>query len=137
MEVLVVAGAILRDGRVLAARRAPHKRQAGLWELPGGKVEAGEPEADALIRELREELGVRVAVGERLAESVHRYPHAQVRLVAWSCELLAGEPGGPDHDRLEWVDAERGAELSWAPADVPLLPAVWAALTEEPEAGPG
>lgn len=131
MAVLVVAGAILKDQRVLAARRAPHKRQAGLWELPGGKVEAGEPQADALIRELQEELGIEVAVGERLAESVHRYAHAEVRLVAWRCELLAGEPAGPDHDRLEWVDAERGAELSWAPADVPLLPAVWAALREE------
>ncbi len=126
--VLVVAAAIIRDGRVLAARRAPGRRQAGLWELPGGKVEPGESEPEALVREIDEELGVQVAVHERLAHSDHAYPHVTIRLVAWRCSLLAGVPQERDHDAYEWVDASELRGLSWAPADVPLLDAVEAAL---------
>lgn len=121
----VVAGVLVRQGRVLAARRPAHKAQGGLWELPGGKVEDGETDAAALARELREELGVEVQVGETLAQNLHAYPARAVLLVALRCELLAGEePRAHEHDDLRWVDAAGLDGLPWAPADLPLLPAV-------------
>ncbi|MES2638981.1 MAG: (deoxy)nucleoside triphosphate pyrophosphohydrolase [Myxococcota bacterium] len=124
----VVAAVLVRDGRVLAAKRAAHKREGGLWELPGGKVEPGEDDAAALARELDEELGVTVAVGAVVGESEHTYGHGVVRLVALRCSLVTGEPAALDHEALCWLGAEELAGVSWAPADVPLLAAVRAVL---------
>lgn len=120
----VVAAVLLRDGRVLAARRPPHKSQGGLWELPGGKVEDGETDAQALTRELHEELGVEVAVDGPLAESLHAYPGGAVLLVALRCRLLTGEPTPHEHTALRWLAADTLDQVAWAPADVPLLDAV-------------
>lgn len=123
-EVRVVAAVWIRAGRVFAARRAPHKSQAGLWELPGGKVEAGEADETALARELREELGLEAAVGAYLAESVFSYSHATVRLVAYAVTSDGADPHLVDHDATQWLAATDLAQVEWAPADVPLLPAV-------------
>ena len=123
-EVRVVAGAIVTDGRLLAARRGPDMKLPGLWELPGGKVEAGEHDADALARELMEELGIAVRVGRRLAESVFAYPHVDVRLVAYACVIVGGEVRPTEHDAVRWLAAPELGEVQWAPADVPLLTAV-------------
>lgn len=120
----VVAAVLLRDGRVLAARRPPHKSQGGLWELPGGKVEAAESDAQALVRELQEELGVTVQVDGTLAENRHPYPGGVVHLVALRCRLVAGEPHPHEHTALRWLDAASLRQVAWAPADVPLLDAV-------------
>lgn len=128
MIVRVVAAVLVRDARVLAARRAAHRREGGLWELPGGKVEPGEDDATALARELGEELGVTVAVGAVVGESDHAYGHGVVRLVALRCTLLAGEPEALDHDELRWLGPGELASVTWAPADIPLLAAVRALL---------
>ncbi len=120
----VVAAALVRDGRLLAARRALDAAQGGLWELPGGKVEAGESDADALVRELEEELGVRVAVHQELAESLHHYPTKSILLVALRCSLDEGEPVAHEHAELRWVGRWELDSLTWAPADIPLLDAV-------------
>ena len=128
--IRVVAAAILRDGRVFCARRGPGMRHAGRWELPGGKVESGEGDPDALRRELVEELGVQVTVGALLAENLHSYPSATVRLVAYACALEgAGEPELREHDEARWLAPEQLRDVDWADADVPLLPAVEAALS--------
>ena len=129
VPIRVVAAAILRDGRVFCARRGPSMRHPGRWELPGGKVEPGEGDAAALRRELAEELGVQVEVGARLAENLHAYPRATVRLVAYACTLVeTHEPVLGEHDAGRWLAADDLAQLAWADADVPLLPAVQAAL---------
>lgn len=120
----VVAAVLVRDGRVLAARRAPGRREALLWELPGGKVEAGEDDAAALVRELDEELGVRVRTGGVVGESEHVYDHATVRLVALRCWLEHGEPRAIEHAAIRWLSASELTTVEWAPADVPLLPAI-------------
>ncbi len=120
----VVAGVLIVDGRVLAARRALGAAQGGLWELPGGKVEAGESDADALARELAEELGVTVAVHEALASNLHAYPRRAVLLIALRCSLLRGRPEPREHAALRWLDAASLFDVEWAPADVPLLDAV-------------
>ena len=134
-EVRVVAAAILdARGWLLVAQRPAGKAQAGLWELPGGKVEPGEADRDALAREIREELGMQVDVHEYLAENAHLYPEQglTIRLVAYRCVLQAGAPQGHvlEHQALDWLPP--GTPLStardWAPADVPLLAAVQAVM---------
>jgi len=124
----VVGGALLRDGRVLAALRSASMSQPNLWELPGGKVERGEDDAEALHRELTEELGIDVVVGDCLAQNTHTYERVVVTLVAYACQLRSGTPVAHEHAELRWVDAEELQALDWAPADVPLLPAVRARL---------
>lgn len=121
--VRVVAAAIVRDGRVFAARRGPHVARPGLWELPGGKVEPGEDDRAALARELAEELALDASVGAYVAEAVHDYGDVAIRLVAYAC-VADGEPVLTDHDAVRWVDADGLDGLAWAPADVPLLDGV-------------
>ncbi|MDP2305831.1 MAG: (deoxy)nucleoside triphosphate pyrophosphohydrolase [Pseudomonadota bacterium] len=129
MTVLrVVAGVLVRDGRVLAAKRAPGTREAGLWEFPGGKLEPGEDDATALVRELAEELGVVVLAGELLGVNEHAYAHGVVRLAALRCTLVSGEPAALDHEALRWLGPHELESVDWAPADVPLLHAVRALL---------
>ena len=127
-ELRVVAAALVEGGRVLAAQRPAHKSQGGLWELPGGKVEAGESDAQALARELAEELGVAVEVQRHLAEAVHAYPEKTVRLVALGCRLVQGRPEAREHQALRWLSAAELHQVDWAPADLPLLVAVRAWL---------
>ena len=124
--VRVVAALLVRDGLLFAARRSPERREGGLWELPGGKVEAGERDQAALTRELREELGVEVEVGALVAESTHAYAHGAVTLVGYRCNLVAGEPVLRDHDASRWLSGPEMETLDWAPADLPLL-AAWVA----------
>lgn len=121
MTVRVVVGAaIVRDGRVLAARRSAPRELAGQWEFPGGKVEAGESERAALMRECREELGVDIVPGERLAEAPIR-PGLVLRL--YRATLLTGEPAAlQDHDELRWLALDELESVAWLPADRPLLP---------------
>lgn len=124
----VVGAAILLEGKLLVALRGPGQRQAGLWELPGGKVEPGEDDAGALARELREELGVDAEVGQYLGEVEHTYSSGAIVLAAYTCTLVGGVPRAREHAELRWVDADTITELTFAPADRPLLPAVVACL---------
>jgi 8-oxo-dGTP diphosphatase len=118
--VRVVVGAAVRDdrGRVLAARRhAPPG-----WEFPGGKVEAGETEAEALVRELDEELGIAVAIGERVGPDVPM-PGGMV-LRVWAARLTGGSPQPREHAELRWVEPAGLVDLDWLPADRPVVAAL-------------
>ncbi len=119
--MLVVGAALIRSGRVLAARRSAPPALAGAWEFPGGKVEARETVADALVRECHEELGVEV----RALSEIGTASDERIVLQLWSAELLAGEPIAlQDHDELRWLDAAGLAEVAWLPIDRALLAAV-------------
>jgi len=117
---IVVGGALLHGGRLLAARRTAPPELAGRWELPGGKVEAGERPEQALVRELREELGVTVRPVERVPGE-WGLPSGHV-LVVWRAELLRGTPRAlQDHDALRWVTAVEASALDWLDPDRPAV----------------
>jgi 8-oxo-dGTP diphosphatase len=122
----VVCAAIEQRGRVLACRRGPGMSRGGLWELPGGKVEAGEDPRQALCRELQEELGIAVSVGPYLATSQHRYHDIEIELAAYCCAIVSGQVRPVEHDAVRWVGPAAARRLDWSPADVPLVER-WAA----------
>jgi len=124
---VVVAGALIAGGSVLLAQRRRPPELAGLWELPGGKVAAGETEPEALVRELREELGVDVDVGDRLGEDVP--VGAALVLRAYVVEQTGGTLHPHDHGALRWVDAPHLPDIEWVPADRAWLPALRERLT--------
>ncbi|WP_093715762.1 (deoxy)nucleoside triphosphate pyrophosphohydrolase [Actinacidiphila alni] len=119
-ERVVVAGAVLDGGRLLAARRTAPPALAGRWELPGGKVEPGETVPSALVRELREELGVLVEPLERVPGAWPLAPGYVLHV--WTARLLSGEPSPlQDHDALRWVTPEDAFSLDWLAPDRPAV----------------
>jgi len=114
----VVAAVIERDDRVLACRRRPGKAAAGRWEFPGGKIEAGETAQEALVREIREELGVGIRVTGHLTTDVTD----GIRLVCLRARLVTDAPvASTDHDALEWVALDGLGARDWADADRPAV----------------
>jgi 8-oxo-dGTP diphosphatase len=114
---VVVAGALIDSGMVLVAQRDRPPELAGCWELPGGKVGPGETDADALVRELAEELGIEVSVGPRLGDEVALSDTTTLRayLVRQTCGRVAH---AHDHRALRWVAATELESLDWVPADL-------------------
>ena len=124
--ILLVAAAALvdPDNRVLIAQRPPGKAMAGLWEFPGGKVATGETPEQALVRELREELGIEVC-DTCLAPftfASHRYEAFHLLMPLYLCRNWEGEVHPREGQMLKWVRASRLAEYPMPPADVPLIP---------------
>ena len=115
----MVGAAIVRDGRVLAARRTAPASAAGRWEFPGGKVEPGESDAAALVREIDEELGVEIAVDGWLSGE---QPVGEAYLLRVAlATLVSGEPTPTEHDRVRWLGADELDEVAWLAADRPFL----------------
>jgi 8-oxo-dGTP diphosphatase len=123
---IVVAGALITGNTLLVAQRERPPELSGLWELPGGKVAQGESDADALVRELDEELGVAVTVGARLGADVAL--GADTTLRAFLVTQTGGSVQARDHRALRWVTADELAALEWVPADRGWLPDLIAAL---------
>ncbi|MFE5774510.1 (deoxy)nucleoside triphosphate pyrophosphohydrolase [Brachybacterium sp. NPDC056505] len=120
--IAVVGAIIVRDGLVFAARRSPERSAGGLWEFPGGKVEPGETPQEALVRELREELGVRVEVGARAARCTTAVGTALIDLDCYWATLTRDTPThSTDHDALAWIAPTDLLGRQWSPADVPII----------------
>ncbi|WP_313354180.1 (deoxy)nucleoside triphosphate pyrophosphohydrolase [Microbacterium sp.] len=117
----VVGAVITRDGTVLAAQRGPDKALEGMWEFPGGKVEANETYPTALKREILEELGCDITVGRHIVTTTHPYEFGTVRLATYYAVLENGLPQRSEHTALRWVEISRLMELDWAPADLPAV----------------
>lgn len=124
-KLIHVAAAVIRDpqGRILIARRPADKHQGGLWEFPGGKVEPGEPVADALARELQEELGIQVTAAEPLIRIPHRYPDKSVLLDVWEVSAFSGEAHGAEGQPVRWVTPEALDEYPFPAANTPIISA--------------
>ncbi len=125
--VLVAACALVdSDGRVLLAQRPPGKSMAGLWEFPGGKVEAGERPEDALIRELKEELAITVKEPclAPLTFASHSYPDFHLLMPLFICRRWEGFVSAPEGQAIKWVKAQDLRSYPMPPADVPLIPAL-------------
>ena len=125
MKRIHVAAAVIRGegGKVLIARRADTQHQGGLWEFPGGKVEAGETVEAALSRELQEELGITVNAARPLIKVQHDYPDKQVLLDVWEVSSFTGEPHGVEGQPLAWVSPRDLAEYEFPAANQAIVAA--------------
>ncbi|HVW56377.1 MAG TPA: 8-oxo-dGTP diphosphatase MutT [Rhizobiaceae bacterium] len=125
VPVLLVAACALvdRDGRVLIAQRPAGKALAGLWEFPGGKVEAGETPEDALIRELEEELGIvtKKACLAPFTFASHRYETFHLLMPLYICRQFSGTPAAREGQALKWVRPKDMRSYPMPPADEPLV----------------
>ncbi|HEY7776821.1 MAG TPA: NUDIX domain-containing protein, partial [Kineobactrum sp.] len=117
----VTAALIVKDGRILAARRAPGKHLEGYWEFPGGKLEKNETPESCLERELTEEFSISSRIGAYIGESVYDYGDKVVRLLGYEVEHTAGDFELVDHDEIHWLEIDQLANVKWAPADIPLV----------------
>lgn len=118
---VIVAAVIITAGRVLACERSAPPEVAGRWEFPGGKVEAGETDEQALTRECAEELGVRVAVGARVGPDVP-LAHGRAVLRVYAARLLDGDrPQALEHTSMRWLSADELDSVHWLPADKPIV----------------
>jgi 8-oxo-dGTP diphosphatase len=129
---VIVAAVIVIDGRVLACERSRPPETAGWWEFPGGKVEPGETEEDALARECVEELGVRVEISDRVGADVP-LPNGCAVLRVFAVRLLdGGRPRPLEHAALRWLRADELDSVPWLPADRPIVAELPGLLGERP-----
>jgi len=122
--IRVGCGVIIENGRLFAARRNSSSDQPMKWELPGGKLEAGESASDAVVRELREELGIEtetLASSPALIGAVHRYPEKIIELIPVCVKIVSGFPEALEHHEIAWIQLDKAAGIDWADADRALL----------------
>jgi 8-oxo-dGTP diphosphatase len=120
----VVGAAILRDDTCLVARRGEGRAFSGLWEFPGGKVEAGETPEAALAREIQEELGLTIRVLEHLGRGTADLGPRSIVLDVYEARLEHGTLVMTEHSDVRWASEDELRALAWASADVPVVPAV-------------
>jgi len=114
----VTAAIIVQNGTVLIAKRRADDALAGRWEFPGGKVEENETPRACLQREIREELGIHISVGEHLGDSVYHDAHDTIRLRVFRAKWTRGRLQINDHEEIRWVGVDRLRHYRFAPADV-------------------
>lgn len=116
----VVCGIIFKDDLVLICRRKPEKSLGGYWEFPGGKIEDGESYEESLLRELIEELNLKVEIKQHFFDTVHHYDKGAIELISFFCETENIPFESTDHDLLYWVKVDDLLNWKLAPADIPI-----------------
>lgn len=122
MKVTEVVAALVWDGDTfMICQRPVHKARGLLWEFVGGKVEAGESKAQALVRECREELAVEISVGEVFMDVTHTYPDLTVHLTLFNATIERGEPRMLEHNDIRWIMPAEIGNYAFCPADEEIL----------------
>lgn len=122
--VAVVCGIISNHGKVLICRRKKEKSMGGFWEFPGGKIEDSESPNQTLVRELYEELGMKVKVQDHFTTVTHQYDDFTIKLIAIKCDLVSATYEMTDHDAYEWVRVKELLKWNLAAADIPIANAL-------------
>ena len=117
----VVAALIWEQDRFMICQRPAHKARGLLWEFVGGKTEPGENSEEALIRECREELAVRVVPEDIFMEVIHEYPDMTVHLKLYNAVIAEGIPQKLEHNDIRWITVEQIDQYPFCPADVEIL----------------
>ena len=127
-KTIKVVGAIIENSNseILCALRSPNMSMPNLWEFPGGKIEKGENNGQAIEREIREELSCKVEYIEDFNDNTHEYENIIVNLIIVNlitvkCKLIEGIPTASEHSKLIWLKRENLDSLKWAPADIPAV----------------
>lgn len=118
-----VVGAVIvnENDEILCAQRPEDKNLALKWEFPGGKIEEGEFPAAALIRELKEEMGCDIKVGDKITTTVHEYDFGTVELTTYYSKIISGDIQLIEHVDMKWLERKSIGALEWAPADIPAI----------------
>jgi 8-oxo-dGTP diphosphatase len=129
----VVAAVIQHQNKILAVQRGPAKYAyiSEKWEFPGGKMEAGETEKQTIIREIREELDMQIAVKAKLLTVEHTYPDFHLTMHTYLCETEQSEPILTEHLGFRWLSMDELEEIDWAGADVPIVEVLQQTVIDE------
>ena len=119
--VRVTAAIIVSDENILIAQRHPDDRLAGMWEFPGGKIEAGETPEQCLKRELKEELEMDAVIGNYLGSSIYHYDHISIELMAYRAFSNGASFRLVSHQACQWVRPDQLAAFAFTPADLPFV----------------
>ncbi|MBN3584224.1 (deoxy)nucleoside triphosphate pyrophosphohydrolase [Algoriphagus aestuarii] len=124
----VTCAIIIRQEKILVAKRSESMSLPGFWEFPGGKIEEGESPEECLIREIKEELGIVIAIHGQLTSSKFDYSqNTEIELIPFICTWEAGEINLQEHESILWLQISDLQGLDWAPADIP----IWKELSEK------
>ena len=117
----VTAAILVKDGQILIAKRKDTDKIPNKWEFPGGKIKSGETPEAGLKREIKEEFGVDITVGNYLGESVYHYEHGSIRLCAYRVYWQRGNFILKEHAEFKWITVNQLHEFDFAPADLPFV----------------
>ncbi len=123
-RIEVVGAAIIQGNKILAMQRGEQMTLPGMWEFPGGKIEAGETEQEALIREIKEELNVDITILDYINEASYDYDFGTVILKVYTAKIIAGELSLEEHKDGKWLKADQLLDMDWAPVDIPAAEAL-------------
>lgn len=120
-EITVVAAIITKEDKILCTQRGNVKYLPYKWEFPGGKVELAETKEEALIREIKEELGCSIIIKDHAVEVKHEYDFAIINLTAYYCNIIDGNILRKEHHAIKWCSIDELFDLDWADADLPIV----------------
>ena len=131
MKVIRVAAAVIRDGnRILTTQRGYGDFKGG-WEFPGGKIEEGEMPQEALVREIEEELGIEIVVGDLIDTVEYDYPTFHLSMDCFWAEIVSGDVVLKEHEDAKWLTKETLDSVEWLPADTSIITHIREGLTNE------
>ena len=122
-QIRVVAALLFHEGRLFATQRG-YGDWKGYWEFPGGKIEPGETPQEALVREIREELDIGIAVVSHTCDVEYDYPEFHLSMQCFRCEIVSGEPKLLEHEAARWLASTELDTVGWLPADRMILPEI-------------